>query len=174
MGMKECGKPPPVREELGEGPTRPALDGCRPHGAQAKAVRGQQQVLHGCGAVYDPVARVFFHPRVAADEDSRRGLGGHVHMRVNAGHFRQQGGLAHHDELPGLLVACAGRGHGGGEQRAQLLVGDRPLGVLADAAAGENGVHDVHEDLLVLCGGVRQTTFGTPTPSRGRRQRPGS
>ena len=115
-----------------------------PDRAQAQPVGGQEQVLHGRGAVQDPVARVLFLAQVAADQDAERGLGDHLDVRVEVGHGVEPLAPGDHHELPRLRVARARGHHGRVEHLPDQLVRHVPVLELADAAPGAQGFHHVH------------------------------
>jgi hypothetical protein len=107
-------------------------------------MRRKQNVHRRGAAILDPEAFVLFQGDVGADQNRQGRRGHHPGMGLNVRQLRQNGAIADADEMPGLGVAGAGRGHRGAQDGIDLGIADRLAGEPADAAAGHqigNGVH---------------------------------
>jgi hypothetical protein len=62
---------------------------------------------------------------------------------VKLGNLVQDFFIFDYDEVPGLLIACGGRSHGGSQELFNGLIGDFLFGVFTDASAIKNGIHEM-------------------------------
>ena len=112
-------------------------------------------------AVLYPVAATFVERRVAGHQDGHRRIFRVGGIGIDAAHLGEQGLVAHHNELPGLLVAGRGRLHTAGDDLLDQGVGYRRLGVGPDTAPGADGVQGRQG---------RGGRFGRQRLGRGKRQ----
>ena len=116
--------------------------GCTPQpaGAQAQAVRGQQQILDGRRAVLEQVAElaVVRGFNVTADDNGQRRALEHVAVGQKLGQRLHRGPAADDDEAPGIARDGRRRRHGGLQELKHLGVADFAGHERADAAAAQN------------------------------------
>ena len=111
----------------------------RPIGTRADAlvVRGEHHVLGGPAGV-EP-------ERPATGDDDRDEQRGAAHVRRLEHRRGDPLAISQHDEPPLLAVARASRQPAGLEDPAHGVVGQRPVGVGADLALGDDGQEGVHQ-----------------------------
>jgi len=105
-----------------------------PDTSEAQFLRLDEDVLGRRRAVFGPESLAPLERLVAAHEDSEGRLVDHARIGMEGRHRVKDRPVADHHEVPGLLVPGRRRAHTRPQQLLDELVGNRLVGVLADAA----------------------------------------